>query len=127
MVAVVPAAAWAVSYASTQRAPGGRALLATGLGVVALIAISVVDRAMGLVGGAGMAMAVALPYREWHRLTARIVPTVAAIVLGAALIDVSGNVATVASNVVAYPIAALLVWLGDGAWRLIRRLARTGD
>ena len=117
----IPAAAWAVSYASTQRAPSGRALLATALGIGALIAISVVDRSMGLVGGAGMAFAVALPYLEWHRLVIRIVPIVVAILAGAALIDASGNALTVGLNAASYPIAGLLVWLGDGAWRLARR------
>lgn len=117
----IPAAAWAVSYASTQRAPSGRALLATALGIGALIAISVVDRAMGLVGGAGMAFAVALPYLQWHRLVIRILPIVGAILIGAALIEAEGNVATIVLNAVSYPVAALLVWLGDGAWRLARR------
>jgi len=117
----IPAAAWAVSYASTQRAPSGRALLATALGIGALIAISVVDRAMGLVGGAGMAFAVALPYLQWHRLVMRILPIVGAILIGAALIEAEGNVATIVLNAVSYPVAALLVWLGDGAWRLARR------
>jgi hypothetical protein len=116
----IPAAAWAVSYASTQRAPSGRALLASGLGIGALIAISVVDRSMGLVGGAGMAFAVALPYREWHRLTVRIVPIVVAILVGAAFIDVNTNAVTIGLNALSYPIAGLLVWLGDGAWRLVR-------
>jgi hypothetical protein len=121
----IPAAAWAVSYASTQRAPSGRALLASALGIGALIAISVVDRAMGLVGGAGMAFAVALPYREWHRLAVRIVPIVGAILLGAAVIDVGGNVFTVGLHALSYPAAALLVWAGDAAWRLVRRWTTT--
>lgn len=113
----IPAATWSVSYASTQAAPAARALLASGLGVGALIAISAVDRSMGLLGGAGMAFSVALPYEPWHRLTLRIVPVVAAILIGTAFIEVSSNVETVVLTAVSYPVAAILVWIGDGVWR----------
>jgi hypothetical protein len=113
----IPAATWSVSYTSTQAAPAGRALLASGLGVGALIAISTVDRSVGLLGGAGMAFAVALPFGPWHRLALRIVPVVAAILVGTSLISASGNLATVILTAISYPVAAVLVWMGDGVWR----------
>jgi hypothetical protein len=113
----IPAATWSVSYASTQAAPAGRALLATGLGIGSLVAIATVDRGMSLLGGAGMAFAVALPFGPWHRLAFRIIPVVLVIVLGAAFINGDGNPLIVALTAVSYPMAALLVWVGDAAWR----------
>jgi hypothetical protein len=115
----VPAAAWATAYASTHAAPAGRALLAAGLGVGALVAISAVDRAVSLIGAAGLCFAVALPFGPWHRLTFRIVPVVLATILGTAALDPSGNPVTVALTAAAYPIGALLVWSGDVLWRAL--------
>jgi len=122
----IPAAAWSVAYASTHRSPTGRALLASGLGIGALIAISAVDRSFGLVGGAGMAFSVALPYGPWHRLTARIVPVVVAIILGVSLVGGTGNLRTIALVAASYPTAALLVWAGDATWRWLPLDPATG-
>lgn len=115
----IPAAAWSVSYASTQRSPAGRALLAAGLGIGALVAISVVNRSVALVGGGAVAFAVSLPYTEWHRLALRLLPAVIAIIVGAAFIGPIGNVATVLLTAASYPVAAVLVWSGDALWRVL--------
>jgi hypothetical protein len=115
----IPSAAWATAYASTHAAPAGRALLAAGLGVGALVAISTVDRPASLVGAAGMCFAVALPFGPWHRLTFRILPIVAAVSLGTTLFEPTGNTTLVIVTAVSYPIAALLVWAGDAAWRAL--------
>ena len=115
----VPSAAWATAYASTHAAPAGRALLAAGLGVGALVAISAVDRAASLAGAAGMCFAVALPFGPWHRLASRIVPIVVAVTLGTAMLEPSGNIALVVLAALSYPIAAVLVWAGDAAWRAL--------
>jgi hypothetical protein len=117
IVLSIPSATWAVSYASTLRAPQGRALLATALGVGALVAISMVDRTVGLVGGAGMAFAVALPFDPWHRLVLRIVPLVTAILVWAAVQVPQTALLVVVATAVGYPLAGILVWIGDAAWR----------
>ena len=118
----IASATWAASYISTDRMPAGRAVLATGVGVAVLAGFALIDRPVGLLAGAGIALALAMPFEEWSRLAARVVPLV--IVVGAlAWIVVERQALLMAGFLaLAYPVAAMLVWLGDTAW--VRRARR---
>jgi hypothetical protein len=118
----IASATWAASYISTDRMPAGRAVLATGVGVAVLAGFAFIDRPVGLLAGAGAALALAMPFETWSRLAARVVPLI--IVVGAlAWIVVERQALLMAGFLaLAYPVAAILVWLGDAGW--VRRARR---
>jgi hypothetical protein len=112
----IASATWAASYVSTDQMPAGRAVLATALGVAVLTGFAVLERPVGLVAGAGTAFAAAMPFPTWSRLGARVLP-VALVTGGLSWVTLERQALVLAGFLaLAYPAAALLVWLGDAGW-----------
>ena len=120
----VASASWAASFVSTDRMPAGRAVLATAAGVAVLAGFAVVDRPVGLGTGAATAMALAMPFDRWPRLVARLAPAWL-VTAGLLWVVVDRDAVTMAAFLaLAYPAAAVLVWLGDLTWRRVESRRR---
>lgn len=121
----IASSTWAAAFLSTDRMPAGRAVGATALGVLLLVALAGLESAAVLVAAAGAAWALAIPFEHWGRLGARL----GAIVIAggsahvglADLIDGNPILPWALVVVASFPVAALVLALSDRLWRLATR------
>lgn len=116
----VVSSTWAASYASTQTAPAGRALLASAVGVLVLIGGVALDWLVSLFAAATAAWAVAIPFEAWGRLLARLAVTAIAAVVTEVWLATTTWWAIAIAVTVSYPAAALCIGFGDWTWRRAR-------
>lgn len=113
----VVSSTWAASYASTQAAPAGRALLASAAGVLVLIGGVALDWLVSLFAAAVAAWSLAIPFEAWNRFLARLAVAAAAVAASPLLFATTSWWAIAIAATVSYPSAALSIGIGDWTWR----------
>lgn len=117
---VVGLAVWVAAYASTEWGSRPRALAGTAAALIGMAAYALLGSSGFVVAGLALGWSIAVPAERVARIAARAILSLIAVLFLPQIDTLSGGVLVVV--LVSSPwLTALLVWLGDWAWRLVAR------